>query len=602
MTNPNRATKPPALTHKRSDDTPPPKDNEAQARNSESRIVDYHVSESWQHIGTDDAEADMKANSTFIPENFEVREGKLYHLTDTASDAKYHFVSDAFQYIGRCHDENGKGWAHVIEWTDLTGNLHKGRIPLSELGLEQSGLFKKLRDEGLTCGETKEAKESFKTYLRQQRFHRIIQTTNKPGWFRGTYIMRNGTKFGEGDVALEWDAPHNATSGSLREWQDNVARFAIGNPHIAFSMCAVLAGPLLESSGANGGGFHFFGKSQSGKTSALVVAASIIADSQWIRTWKSTGNGLEALAASFNDSTLLLDEIGEMPEKQSPGELTYMLGNGHGKERMTSSTKSGDSKTWRLLYLSSGEHDLSSEAAIKRKKLKAGQLVRHADIPLIGLGIKELHGFECGRALIDHMRASAKRYYGTAAREFLTKLVELRANQELSLRETLDQLLKDFVSDVGVSAADPQVVSVARRFALAGVAGKLATEWKILPWDRDEAWEAAKACFAAFLDHRGHQGAHENEQAIQIVRAFIQSCQDSRFKKLGEKRVVHNCAGIIKDDKFLVFPHVFQDEICKGNDAKIFSNSLLDAGFLEKDKEKNFAKKRAWMGSTKGFM
>ena len=51
-----------------------------------------------------------------------------------------------------------------------------------------------------------------------------------------------------------------------------------------------------------------------------------------------------------------------------------------------------------------------------------------------------------------------------------------------------------------------QAWSVCHRFALVAVAGELATEFGILPWDKGDATKAADICFAAWLDERGHLG------------------------------------------------------------------------------------------------
>ncbi|WP_445501111.1 DUF927 domain-containing protein [Microvirga sp. G4-2] len=62
-------------------------------------------------------------------------------------------------------------------------------------------------------------------------------------------------------------------AGSLKEWQDNVARYAVGNSRLGLALNA-FAAPLRYPTGSESGDFHFRGGSSTGKTTALVVAGS----------------------------------------------------------------------------------------------------------------------------------------------------------------------------------------------------------------------------------------------------------------------------------------------------------------------------------------
>src|SRR5262249_55465368 len=76
--------------------------------------------------------------------------------------------------------------------------------------------------------------------------------------------------------------------------------------------CAFVS-PLLALIGADGGGINFRGPSSIGKTTLLATAASVWGrgdERGFIRTWRGTGNGIEAAATQFSDTFLPLDEIG----------------------------------------------------------------------------------------------------------------------------------------------------------------------------------------------------------------------------------------------------------------------------------------------------
>ena len=61
--------------------------------------------------------------------------------------------------------------------------------------------------------------------------------------------------------------------GTLEEWKTNVAALCAGNPFLIFAVSAAFAGPLLELCNIPGIGFHFYGDSTSGKTTALVAGS-----------------------------------------------------------------------------------------------------------------------------------------------------------------------------------------------------------------------------------------------------------------------------------------------------------------------------------------
>ncbi len=126
---------------------------------------------------------------------------------------------------------------------------------------------------------------------------------------------------------------------------------------IMAASCA-FAGPLLHLLGEAGGGVHLFGQSRRGKSTALHVAASVWGaprgHTPFARSWRATGNALEATAAEHNDTLLPLDEIGQV-EPRELGEVAYMLANGVGKGRAHREGRAKPALTWRMLFLSTGE-------------------------------------------------------------------------------------------------------------------------------------------------------------------------------------------------------------------------------------------------------
>ena len=78
--------------------------------------------------------------------------------------------------------------------------------------------------------------------------------------------------------------------------------------------------------------------------------------------------------------------------------------------------------------------------------------------------------------------------------------------------------------------ASGQVQRVGRRFALAAVAGELATEAGCTGWPAGAATDAANACFHAWLAARpGGIGNAEEAQMLTQVRSWVQLNGAGRF-------------------------------------------------------------------------
>ena len=111
-------------------------------------------------------------------------------------------------------------------------------------------------------------------------------------------------------MALTTERPIDFYSerGTLDEWRDTVGKYCIGNNKLLFAVSLAFAAPLLNPLNVENGGFHIFGPSSCGKSTALRVAASVYGGPDYITTWRATDNGLEGTAAAHNDTLLIMDE------------------------------------------------------------------------------------------------------------------------------------------------------------------------------------------------------------------------------------------------------------------------------------------------------
>jgi uncharacterized protein (DUF927 family) len=379
----------------------------------------------------------------------------------------------------------------------------------------------------------------------------------------------------------------------LAEWQDQVAKYAIGNSRLALFQSAAFAGPLLQVISEPSGGLHLFGPSRIGKTTAAVCAASVIGKGGRggaIHQWRHSGNGLEAVVAGNSDNLLVMDEISQAEAKEA-GNTVYMLANESGKLRMTKNITARPTSSWCIMFLSTGEVTLAQKMTEAGKRTMTGMENRLVNIRAdagAGLGVFEtLHGFDEPALLADHLRHAAATFYGAAGRAFLSRLVATRAADADAFYELVKALRQQFISDHLPAGSDGQVRSVAGRFGVVAAAGELATAWNILPWETGEATQAAAICFQAWLAERGGIGAGEVQAAIRQVRAFFEQHGTSRFPEVGDElRTINRCGWRRRNGagwEFLVLPEAWKSEVCRGIDGEMAAKALADRSLLKRD-------------------
>ena len=327
------------------------------------------------------------------------------------------------------------------------------------------------------------------------------------------------------------------------------------------------------------GGFHLRGTTSSGKTSALTVAGSVCGSPEYLQRWRSTDNGLESTALSHCDAILTLGEL-KMIDARIAGESAYMLANGAAKVRANVSGGARSTAKWRLLFLSAGELSLAQHVTEAGKKTLAGAELRMADIPADagqGLGCFEnLYGFENGHEFAKALNAAINKHYGTAFPAFIEHVLK---NRE-SLRNSLADARLRFEKATLTNAASGQAQRVAARFALAGAAGELATDWGITGWPPGALMQSATTCFKAWLQGFGGEGNREDRAMIEQVRHFLELHGEGRFTDI-ERTVVDdnhtprtmNKAGFREKNhesnlEYYCYPEVFKAEICKGFDHR----------------------------------
>ncbi|GAN54526.1 DUF927 domain-containing protein [Tanticharoenia sakaeratensis] len=461
------------------------------------------------------------------------------------------FICGPVDVLAESRDEEGRNWGLLLAWDDRDGHRHEEAFPRALFAGDGNEIRSRLADGGLTLGAGTSAKAAFLEWLASLASEQRARSVTRIGWHafggQSAFVLPDETIGEAGERVVlqttEREASLFGVSGTAEDWRREIGLMCAKNSRLVFAASCAFAAPLLGLLGEEGGGISFKGDSRVGKSTALRVAASVCGGTPqngaggYIRSWRSTSNGIESTALASCDALLPLDEMGQLDPREA-GEIAYLLSNGQGKARSSRTGGARSVARFRILFLSTGElglADLNREAG---KATKAGQEVRFADLPADagrGMGLFEyLHHEDTPEAFARYLRTATGQIYGAPLRIFLRRLADVMANEgedELRgrLRDRIADLADDWLKDY--PAASGQVRSVAARFAMVAVGGELATSYGLTGWADDTPSYMAGECFHAWLAERGTVGRREEEQAVQQLRDFIARNGEARFER-----------------------------------------------------------------------
>lgn len=496
----------------------------------------WKVFDDW----ADDGDRKLKAGVWY----FGIKAGK----NNAPPEPTQSWVCGPLHVTAETTNKTGGNFGRLLRFRASNGKWTEWAMPMTLLAGDGSELRAELLYMGLLIDP--QHRHLLHQYLQSQYPKRRITCAEQTGWAGGgieVFVLPDGAIGPDADRVVYQSGEHAsdefATAGTLAGWQADVAALAVGNPLLALSICAAFAGPVLHRCNAESGGVHLVGDSSTGKSTAIEAARSVWGGAGFKRSWRTTGNGLEGVAALFNDCLLALDEISEA-DPRDVGAIVYSLGNGKGKQRASRTGSARGVRSWRCSVLSTGERTLATTMTEGGHRIKAGQAVRLLDVPANRThGAWDfLHQHPNGPGMSDHIKRACNVHYGHAGRAFLERLTW----DESDLCEALEatKALPEFAT---ADTADGQVKRAAARFALLALAGELATEYGVTGWPEGEATMAAGIGFQSWLTLRGntHQ-SHEHGQVLAKMREFIERHADSRFSDL-DNPLPPDRAALIRD-------------------------------------------------------
>jgi uncharacterized protein (DUF927 family) len=239
-----------------------------------------------------------------------------------------------------------------------------------------------------------------------------------------------------------------------------------------------------------------------------------------------------------------------------------------------------------------GEVGLAAHMAEAQRKAKAGQEVRLAEIASdagAGLGLFDHvpEGIQIN-IFAEGLNTATKKHYGHIGQAFIEHLIS--GSEGVA---DIPQAVKHCAAKLAGDTQAGQVRRVAGRFALAAVAGELATQWGLTGWQEGSATSAVKRCFDSWVESRGGTGNLEPSRVLAQLRAFIEANGESRFASWNETpdRVTHNRAGFQKMNGdhgwcYYVLPEQMK-VILQGFAFRDACKSLAAAGVILKSGDSN---------------
>lgn len=490
----------------------------------------------------------------------------------------------------------GEDWSWEVEFLDRDKKLRNEIISIVEANTSPSGIGNRLTNRGFHLLAKGPDLCQFLAALHVEDRGLIVtqsgwvETPNNKGTKANAYVQPDGT-IQLARVATDLSINFSGTksgdgkAGSLEGWQKGVAKLALGNPALLFSVCVALSGPMLRFSAIDTLGFNLVAKKNSGKTHALKVAASCGNNPDSILRWNCTSAEMASVTAAANDRSLILDEFPLNPGNEV-SETLYSIGNGTGKVLANRKVEH-----WRVALLSTSEKPLPEMFAPSRRTMPEGFSMRLLDIPArswtYGI-IDDLHGCSDSNTFLLALSRACRENHGYVLPHFVD--IILRANDKFAnqFHDILVYYRSVILKELGLSemTASGQIQGVIERFALVAAVGEIAIFKGVLPWPRHTAGTAttdiARLWYEAFNARLPRGTAEPTSDLCAYVAKNIEKFIDLEIEQDIDVEIDFGW----KDSTFIYLrSEALNDYIWTGDHVRAVAHQLHCAGILARGSE-----------------
>ena len=262
----------------------------------------------------------------------------------------------------------------------------------------------------------------------------VQYSTSKLGWIKGGFLPYDTDIVFDGDVRFRQISESVSQAGNRNKWFEHMLELRrTGRIEVKMMLAASFSSVLVQPLGGLPYFVDLWGETEGGKTVDLMVAASVWADpdeSAYIKDYKGTEVGLEAICDLLNHLPLILDDTSKKNRKIEDNfeGLVYDLCSGKGKTRSNKELGLNRENHWKNCILTNGERPLSSYVT------QGGAINRILEI-------------ECGERLFDDPAYTAelvKHNYGHAGREFVETVKAVGIDR---IRQIQKEILKTLSDD-----------------------------------------------------------------------------------------------------------------------------------------------------------
>ena len=412
-----------------------------------------------------------------------------------------------------------------IEFKTVDGECCSKSLEFSYLQPERRREIKiRLGDEGYRWPQDSHISNEIVKQLAATVPKRRFILVSAPGWYELEFVLpdRVFSPVGRGtDYRIDPDSGSHlgafqCGSGSLKGWQETVARPARKSSCLRVAIAAAFAAPLVRPMGMDSFAINWFSDTSDGKTSMLFIAASVagLIGPDGLPGWADFEAGLEDQACGHRDCLLPLDESGDgngrVPPEQKAKLYAFMIARNRPRKLSNQYERAHglQGREYRIIAQSSSEVALAKIAIDAGNRRLGGEEVRFIDVCASepgSLGIFDGRvtphagktDRETAKALIDQMKADAQTNQGYAFREFLDRYC--RDPESLSKVRAHKDWFEKNVSVASSNAA----LRIRSNFALIWAAAALAIEYGVLPWKKPPTLSAVKKCLGKALAEIG---------------------------------------------------------------------------------------------------
>jgi putative DNA primase/helicase len=518
------------------------------------------------------------------------------------------------EVVAYTRDRFSENWGRFLRFKDPDGKQKEWSMPMQMFARPQDAVLP-LLSAGLTI--TPGCSRAVLEYIQSASPLTRITCVNRTGWQGNSFVLPDRVIQAEATEQMVYQASSPVqhkyrVAGTEEDWRVHVGSLCEGNSRLLLAVSCAFAGPVLRLLGEESGGIHIYGASSLGKTTAALVAGSVLGGGErdgYTESWLSTANGLEGSAALHNDTCLILDELKQVDPKLII-DVIYMIANGQGKGRQNAEGGLRERPTWALTLISNGELTLQQHANAGGDKVRGGVMVRVLDIPLdagkkMGL-FEDSHGSASALEFSRVLKENSRTYYGAPLHAWLERLVRERDACIDLLREEIAEFERVYCP----VAESPEVRRAGHRFAIYAAAGEVATKLGLTGWSPGSASSGCARCMESWMALRGGSGSFDAEEQLRQLRHFLQAHGDSRFQPWPTSNcrsmapLIRDCAGYRRDGHYLFHTEVFRKEVCQGYDHIQICRLLSERGYLTHPPdrfEKQFHNPKL-PGSTQGKM